>query len=117
MKIGIREEKGITLLMLVIIIIILVIISGVTIYNVNEAIDSAKLSAFTTELKIMQAQVNTMNKKMKNDEEINVNGSIYKGKGRDFPGIQDIGQKITEDLEKQANEAFNACRSFSGRER
>ena len=117
MRIRLKEEKGITILTLVIVIIILIIISGVTIYNVNEAINSAKLSAFTTELKIMQAQVNTMNEKMINEEEINVDGTIYKGKGEEnkYLGIQEIGNKITGDLEKKADEAFNACRNFSRR--
>ena len=116
MRTKIREEKGITLLTLIIVIIILIIISGVTIYNVNEAVNSAKLSAFTTELKIMQAQVNTMNEKMRNNEDINVYGTIYRGKGENnFSGIQEIGQTITGDIERQANEAFGACRSFSTR--
>ena len=105
------NNSGVTLVTLGIIIIVLMIISGMTIYSVSEAVNSAKKNAFTTELKIMQAQVNLLNEKMKNNEEITVDGTKYKGSGEEkgIKGIQEIGYEITGSYSKQADEAFKSA--------
>jgi len=53
-----KKNKGITLVALVITIVVLLILASVATYSGIEVIKSAKLTAFTTELKIMQTQVN-----------------------------------------------------------
>lgn len=53
-----KNNKGITLVALIITIIILLILASVATYSGIGVIKSAKLTAFTTELKIMQTQVN-----------------------------------------------------------
>ena len=65
-----KNDKAITLIALVITIVILIILSSIAIYSGKEIIESSKLTAFTTELKIMQAKVNELYDKK---EEININ--------------------------------------------
>lgn len=55
-----KNKKGITLIALTITVIILLILASVATYSGIEVIRSARLTAFTTELKIMQTQVNEL---------------------------------------------------------
>lgn len=55
-----KKQRGITLISLVITIIILLILASVGTYAGVNVIQSAKMTAFTTELKIMQTQVNAI---------------------------------------------------------
>lgn len=103
MKTKMRGNSGVTLVTLGIVVVVLMIMAGMTIYNVSAAVNSARLNAFTTELRIMQAQVNSLNEKMRNDEEITVDGNNYKGEE-----IAQIGQEINGNLQEKANEAFDA---------
>ena len=103
MKTNIKKSTGVTLMMLVVIIVVIIMLSGITVYNLTETIKSVRLNAFTTELKIMQAQVNSLNEKMRNNEEITVEENKYKGEE-----IQQIGQTIQGTLQDKANEPFNA---------
>ena len=62
------NSKGVTLLALVITIIVLLILAAVATYSGMDIIQSSKLTAFTTEMKIMQTQVNDLYDQWKNGE-------------------------------------------------
>ena len=62
------NSKGVTLIALVITIIVLLILASVATYSGMDIIQSSKLTAFTTEMKIMQTQVNDLYDKWKNGE-------------------------------------------------
>lgn len=55
-----KKQKGITLISLVITIIVLSILASIATYSGVNVIKSAKMTAFTTELKIMQTKINTL---------------------------------------------------------
>ena len=55
-----KKQKGITLVSLVITIIVLSILASIATYSGISVIKSAKMTAFTTELKIMQTKINTL---------------------------------------------------------
>ncbi len=82
-----KKQKGITLISLVITIIVLAMLASVATYSGVRVIKSSKLTAFTTELKIMQTQVN----------------SIYQEKDEDTV----YGEEITGDIKTQADRVFN----------
>lgn len=54
-----KKQEGITLISLVITIIVLSILASIATYSGVNVIKSAKMTAFTTELKIMQTKINT----------------------------------------------------------
>ena len=54
------NNNGITLMALVITIIILIILASVGTYSGIQVVKSAQFTAFSTELKIMQTQVNKL---------------------------------------------------------
>ena len=88
---SIKNTKGITLISLVITIIILIILASVATYSGIKAVNSSKLTAFTTEMKIMQTQVNELYDKSSRGE-INTN---------------EIGKNIST-VQTQANKVFAA---------
>lgn len=53
-----KKQKGITLISLVITVIVLTILASIATFSGINVIKSSKLTAFTTELKIMQTRVN-----------------------------------------------------------
>lgn len=55
-----KNRSGITLISLAITVIVLSILASIATYSGVEVIKSAKMTAFTTELKIMQTQINTL---------------------------------------------------------
>lgn len=55
-----KNKKGITLVSLIITIVVLLILASIATYSGISVIKSSSLTAFTTELKIMQTQVNAM---------------------------------------------------------
>lgn len=63
MKNSCKKENGITLMSLVITIVILLILASIATYSGIEVIKSSKLTKFTTEMKIMQTQVNELYQK------------------------------------------------------
>lgn len=81
-----KKEKGITLVSLVVTIIILAILASIATYSGTSVIKSAKLTAFTTELEIMQTQVNAIYQENNQTE-------VY-------------GQEITGDIKTQADIVF-----------
>ncbi|MCI8384193.1 MAG: hypothetical protein HFJ33_04950 [Clostridia bacterium] len=79
------NKKGITLITLVVTIVILTILASVATYSGISVIQTSKLTAFTTELKIMQTQVNELYEKEKNAQ---------------------IGNEITGNIQIEANKIF-----------
>ena len=55
-----KNTRGITLISMTIMVIVLVILASIATYSGIDVVRSSKLTAFSTELNIMQAQVNTM---------------------------------------------------------
>ena len=100
MKRKMNNQKGVTLISLVITIIVLLILAGIGITSGVQTIKSSKQTKFTTELKIMQVEANELYDAYKNDKEIEVNGTKYKGEE-----IKNIGKNITE-ADGKANEVF-----------
>ena len=86
-----ENRKGITLVSLVITIIVLLILASIATYSGINVIKSSKLTAFTTELKIMQTQVNELYQRYKDGN----NNVLEFG--------TDLGS-----VSEQANKAFNA---------
>ncbi len=86
-----KDNLGITLISLVITIIILLILSSITVYTGINTIHSAKLTRFTTELKIMQQKVNELYDSYTNNKSVIVNGTEYTG-----IYIQNIGQELDD---------------------
>lgn len=62
-------EKGITLVSLAITIAVLIILAGITTYSGIDIIKQSKLNAFTTEMKVMQTEVNELYDKYKNGDD------------------------------------------------
>lgn len=64
-----KDKRGITLISLVVMISIILILASIGTYSGIKVIQLSKLTAFTTELKIMQAQINDIYEKNNNSEE------------------------------------------------
>lgn len=75
-----KKNKGITLMSLVITIILLIILASIGTYSGVQVVKSARFTAFSTELKIMQTQVNKLYEDKKNDNTFNEPGTIITGK-------------------------------------
>ena len=106
-----ENNSGITLIALVITIILLVILASIGINSGISTIRSAQLTKFTTEMKIMQLEVNELYNYYTNNESITVNGTEYKGSGNDIDsgnGIQDIGKEISQAPQDKREEAFSS---------
>lgn len=86
-----KNKKGITLISLVITIVVLLILASIATYSGISVIKSSRLTAFVTELKIMQTQVNAMYEK---------NGGIE----------DDFGDEIKNHAEEAANVFFNLAK-------
>ena len=93
-----NNTKGITLITLVVTIIMLLILASVATYSGIDAIKTAELNRFITELKIMQTEVNDLYDKYKN----NGTAGDYTGEG-----ILDIGKDMSLAQDK-ANKVFQA---------
>lgn len=93
MKNSCEKEKGITLMSLVITIVILLILASITTYSGIEVIKSSKLTTFTTEMNIMQTQVNELYQKMQDGDTT----------------IEELGENISQiDNQTQVDKVFNA---------
>ena len=93
MKNSCKKENGITLMSLVITIVILLILASIATYSGIEVIKSSKLTKFTTEMKIMQTQVNELYQKMQDGDTT----------------IKELGKIISEiGNQTQVNNVFNA---------
>ena len=98
-----KETKGITLISLIITIIVLIILASIGTYSGIDVIRSSKFTAFSTELKIMQTQINNFYQKYKNNETVIVDETIY--------NILELGEELTGDKQTQANKVFTQLES------
>ena len=73
-----KNQRGITIVALVITVIILMIIAGTAAYSGMGSIENANRSAFISELKMVQAEVNIISEKIKNGntDYLNVGQSV-----------------------------------------
>ena len=94
-----RENKGITLIALVITVTVLIILASIATYSGVGIIRQSKLNRFTTEMKIMQTEVNDLYQKATSGETVEVNGNSYTGLD-----IYNIG----EELDSKANNVFTS---------
>ena len=85
-----KNTRGITLISLVITIAVLSILASIATYSGINIINSSKMTAFSTELKIMQTQVNAM---YENKDNVNV------------------GETIDGNIKTQADKVFTASES------
>ena len=69
-----KNNKGITMISLITLIVILLILAGIVTKTGIEVYSNAKFTAFTSELKIMQTEVNELYDMHINGKTINVNG-------------------------------------------
>lgn len=86
-----ENRKGITLVSLVITIVVLLILASITTYSGIEVIKSSRLTTFTTEMKIMQTQVNELYQKYKDGDST----------------VLDLGKDLNI-VSEQANKVLNA---------
>lgn len=63
----IKQEKGVTLVILVVMIIILLILASIGVTSWNQTIEYAKFNEFAAELQVMQSKVNELNQNKKVD--------------------------------------------------
>lgn len=92
-----RNEKGITLVALSVMIIVILIITTIIVYSGKSSMENARLTRFIKELEVMQAQVEVINKKYKEEIEILQDGEEFTL----------VGKELTE-LEYE-NEAFEGA--------
>ena len=70
MKIKLNDAKGITLVSLAITIAVLLILASVATYSGVNILRQSKLNKFTTEMKLMQTEVNDLYDRYKNGEDV-----------------------------------------------
>ena len=107
-----KNNSGITLISLVITIIVLLILASIGIISGINTVRSSQLTKFTTEMKIMQLEVNDLYDSYANNRSVNVNETEYIGKGQEAtgsteakPGIQEIGKDISSAPQDKLNQA------------
>ena len=98
------NSKGVTLVALIITIVVLIIIASIATYSGIDIIRSSRLTSFTTEMKIMQTEVNELYEQWKNGEIIiddNGNVTIQEDESTQVS----IGKDLTydSDVENQAS--------------
>lgn len=112
-----KNNSGITLVSLVITIIVLLILSSIAIYSGVGTIRSARLTKFTTEMKMMQQKVNELYDSYINNKSITVNGVEYVGQGEHTTQNTEDGQTQTvqtklgiQDIGEDPEDLFNTNR-------
>lgn len=96
-----KNQKGITLITLVITIVVMIIIAGVTTYSGLESIKSAQTTIFIQELEMIQAKVNVINEKRKNNDEEKL---YYDNLGHDITVINE--ETLAQVLGESTREGF-----------
>lgn len=101
----IDNSKGITLIALVITIIVLLIVASIATYSGIQVVESSKFTAFVTEMKIMQAEVNNLYDQWKNGK-ITIDETT--GNITNTADNSVIGKDLTynSDVQRQANEVL-----------
>ena len=97
------NSKGITLISLVITIAVLLILASIATYSGIDVIRQSKLNKFTSEMKVMQTQVNDLYQKYTDGRSVTIGGSTYTG--------DDILNKIGQDLPSNADSVFTSEKS------
>ena len=98
------DDKGITLISLVTTIVILLILTSIATYSGVNIVKQSKFTKFTTQLKMMQTQVNELYEKYSGNQSIEINGKKYTG-----TEIANIGKEIS--TLSQKNKVFNTSTS------
>ena len=98
------DDKGITLISLVTTIVILLILASIATYSGIGVIKQTQFTKFSTQLKMMQTQVNELYDKYSNNQTIDVAGKKYTG-----TEIANIGKEIS--TLSQKTKVFNASAS------
>ena len=98
------DDKGITLISLVTTIVILLILTSIATYSGIGVIKQTQFTKFSTQLKMMQTQVNELYDKYSNNQTIDVAGKKYTG-----TEIANIGKEIS--TLSQKTKVFNASAS------
>lgn len=92
-----KNEKGITLISLVITIIVLIILASVTTYAGLNSIRTSKLTRFRQELELMQAQVNLLYEKYKDEETITIGKDISQADSTKVENaFNSLGSQVTQ---------------------
>lgn len=79
MKNSLKNCNGITLVALVTAIVVILILASVAIYSGRDALERSHLTAFTTELKIMQTHVNEIYQQYIDGDTIQLGNDTYTG--------------------------------------
>lgn len=79
-----KKVEGVTLLTLAIAVIVLGILASVTVYSGIEIVRSSKVTAFSTELKIMQTYINSMYEEAKKTDGVE---EANKKMGKEITGV------------------------------
>ncbi len=115
-----NNKKGITLITLIITIIVLLILAGIATYSGSEIIKTANLTSFTTQMKIMQTQVNELYQKYKDNDKVKIDEITYYGKennDEEEKTILKIGEQLKNDqkqlLERLSNDESSGVESSS----
>ncbi len=98
-----KNKKGITLISLVITVIVLAILASIATYSGVSVIKSSKFTSFTTELKIMQTQVNSIYQEDANGE---YGEQIQEGE------IKKQAQKVFEELARDEETGIQSANEF-----
>ncbi len=98
------KDSGVTLISLVTTIVILLILASIATYSGVEVIKQTQFTKFSTQLKMMQTQVNELYDKYSNNQTIEVSGKKYTG-----AEIANIGKDIS--TLSQKTKVFNASAS------
>ena len=97
-----QGSSGITLISLVVTIIVLLILATVGIYSGISAINSSKLTRFTTQMKLMQLEVNKLYEAYTTGESIETkDGNKYTGED-----IATIGKDLSQADQEQLDNIF-----------
>ena len=94
------NNDGVTLMSLVITIIVLLLLASIATYSGVNIVKQSKFTKFTTQLKMMQTQVNELYEKYSGNQSIEINGKKYTG-----TEIANIGKEIS--TLSQKNKVFN----------
>lgn len=96
-----KQEKGITLIVLAVSVIVLAILAVTVVYNGTSGLDTANKQAFISELQMIQAKVNTIYEKRKISAS---DKSYYDAIGRDISYLNQT--KLEEALKDTPREGF-----------
>ena len=99
-----QENSGITLISLVITIIVLLILATIGISSGISAINSSRLTKFTTQMKLMQLEVNELYEKYSSGKTVEMqDGTKYTGED-----IATIGKDLSQANQEQINSIFKS---------